>query len=153
MNKHPKKFLSKFVRQPHIRLFVFLVALFLVLIGAIKYTAERLGHDTAPAPWRENLYQSDLNLKSVYETKTAAIVRKFAAENSSGAAGQRLGAIVKARQDLLDLTVPPEYKDLHLQLVIALTQLEAGYQGDADKLSKGQTMLSEAIKSQAWLKF
>lgn len=151
MSKYPKKLLSQFVREPHIRLFVFLVALFLILIGAVKYTAERAGHDAAPAPLRGNIYQTDL--KSVYETKAASIVKKFVAINSSGTAEQRMAAIAQTRQELLDLTVPTEYKDLHLDLVIALSQLEAGYQGDADKLAKGQEMLSEVVKSQAWLKF
>lgn len=131
-------------------MFIFLVALFLALIGAIKFTALRLGHDTAKLPLRGNLYHS--NLDDDYETKTASIVKKFVVENSSGSTDQRLVAITQTRQALLDLRVPSKYQDLHLKLVIALSQLEAGHQGDADKLSRGQALLSEAIESQQWLR-
>ncbi|OGL60620.1 hypothetical protein A3H10_03845 [Candidatus Uhrbacteria bacterium RIFCSPLOWO2_12_FULL_46_10] len=141
-------------RRSQLELFIVFLVIFFVFIGAMVFTAKRLGHDNgnnrATGIQRETVYQQDI--KRNYEKEIVPIVRSFAAEGSAGTTEERLTAIVKTRDALLSLTVPKEYTDLHLQLVIALSQLEGGYKGDADKLASGQKNLREIYDSNPWLR-
>lgn len=118
------------------------------------FKAKRLGYDNgdnrATTIQREAVYQQDI--KQNYEKEMVPIIRAFAVEGNAGATEERLAAITQTRDALLSLTVPKEYTDLHLKLVIALSQLENGYKGDADKLASGQKNLREIYDSNSWLR-
>jgi hypothetical protein len=151
MNVGEETTLAKFHKRPHIRLFIFLVVLFFILIGAVKFTAERLGHDpNNVARPVETDYQRAM--ASAYEKEAAVIVRAFVAGEGTAAPEQRLAAIATTRDELLALTVPTKYKDLHLDLIVALSQLEVGYQGDAARLEVGRQSLRQAQESYSWLR-
>ncbi len=56
-------------------------------------------------------------------------------------------AIEESKNKILALQVPAEYRQLHLDLVIALTHLE-----QSDKFEQGQRELEKIIKDNDWLK-
>ena|SRR3989338_6757007 len=154
MNNLSKSFLKNLNRRSQLELFIVFLVIFFVFIGAMVFTAKRLGHDNGDnrttTIQRETIYQQDI--KRNYEKEIVPIVRSFAAEGNAGTTEERLADIAKTRDALLLLTVPKEYTDLHLQLVIALSQLESGYQGDADKLASGQKNLREIYDANPWLR-
>lgn len=55
--------------------------------------------------------------------------------------------IINVREKILALQVPAEYRQLHLDLVIALTHLE-----QENTLAQGQEELNGIIKDNEWLK-
>ena len=138
--------------ESRLNILLLFTLIFLVLIGVLRITAKRLGHEEMPPESRRKEELSQANIKGVYEKKSAAIMRYFTPRVNSGSTTERLSLVVKTREDLLDLTVPVEYKDLHLNLVIALTKLENGYQGDAARLASGQKDLREIYDSYQWLR-
>lgn len=72
---------------------------------------------------------------AVYEAQVKASVGTLLADLSAAASdADRLARVQKAREDLLQLLVPAVKKDLHLEMVMILTQWIAGLQGDAAKL-------------------
>ena len=143
--------IAAIIKQPRVRIFVIALAIFVIIIGAFRMAADKRSDDTQAAQTlRENDFKRDV--KRAYEEKTASIVTTFVSEEGLASVEQRLLLIDKTKQSLLALTVPVDYKDLHLQLVIALSEIAAGERGDTVKLVEGQKKLQEAIASQTWLR-
>jgi len=86
-----------------------------------------------------------------YEQRVTTILKEFSAASGGGGAAA-LGAARTAASALLQLTVPPQYKDLHLALVLAFATLQQGYSGDPAKLVDGQAKLQAAAAPYVWLK-
>lgn len=63
-----------------------------------------------------------------------------------------LALVLKTKNDLLELRVPAKYKDLHLDLVLALSFLEQGIAGDEQKLKQGEDKLNKIIVDYPWIK-
>lgn len=64
----------------------------------------------------------------------------------------RYDVVSTAMSDTLALVVPSEYQDMHLKLVIALDMLRQGYsQSDAEKIKKGEEMVSSLKSQYPWL--
>lgn len=94
-----------------------------------------------------NMAPDDL-LRRTYQSSSTAIVLGFVAlQNETDADVMKLAAAaLKAKNDLLALVVPVEYKDLHLSLVIAFTRLVDGYEGQTDKLPAAKAEFAELSK-------
>jgi hypothetical protein len=143
---------AAFHRQPHVRLLSFLTVIVAVLVAAVVLTAERLGENGPPVASLTVPGSADQTaLRAAYEQQSGDLTRAFAAGEERDAAPERLASIATTRDELLALTVPTVYKDLHLQLIIALSHLEAGYGGDADRLEAGRQLLREARAAYPWL--
>jgi len=90
-------------------------------------------------------------LKSEYENNSSAIFSEYLELiNSPTVAAEEVYAV---KQKFLDLKVPVEYKNLHLNLVLALVKMEnylrAGQ--ESDKL-ESQQLISRAAVNYSWLK-
>jgi hypothetical protein len=80
-----------------------------------------------------------------YQAKLKTILEQPAQNNPSADQQQNLK---KIEDDLLQIKVPAEYKELHLQLINALYK----YQQDKNKnLSQSRQILEQAVKKYAWL--
>ena len=86
-------------------------------------------------------------LKSDYEQAVYQTLAEFLSDSRP----QNFSASA-AKQKILDLTVPTEYKDLHLNLVLALDEIESGAaQADQAKIEDGLEKL-EALKGEyGWI--
>jgi hypothetical protein len=62
-------------------------------------------------------------------------------------------AVVKAKENLLNLSVPAEFKDLHLSLVLTLEKIQSGLAtGEKNELDQAQVGLNKLIQQYPWLK-
>lgn len=93
---------------------------------------------------------SPAELKANYEKAVYSIIGNYLRLQDGGAKqGEDSSLSVSATQakdSLLSLTVPVEYKDLHLSLVIAFTDL-----ADTKKAAIGDANLTSLIKKYSWL--
>lgn len=61
--------------------------------------------------------------------------------------------VLGAKEQALELAVPQTYLDLHLQVVVAISQLETGLRtSDTGATSKGRAALEQLAGSHPWLK-
>lgn len=61
-------------------------------------------------------------------------------------------AITKqTKNQVLELIVPGEFRDLHLDIVVALNYLESGFGGDGEKFDLGKKNLEELLEQNTWL--
>ena len=66
---------------------------------------------------------------------------------------ERVDAIGESRNKILDILVPAEYRDLHLEVAIVLSLLEQGYSGDDARLEEGDRRLGSLYDQYEWLSF
>jgi hypothetical protein len=135
--------------RPYVRLAAFAVVLLVLLVGAVRWTASRLATRVADAPAALAPAARSSELAREYESAVSRLLREFAAAEAGDSVASAAAA-AKLRDDLLTLTVPTEYKDFHLDLVVALSRLTAGYRGDAASLEAGRVMFREATARYQW---
>lgn len=99
-----------------------------------------------------------------YETDAAKIMKNYFSEkeliavagNANGTAtvdnAKWLDLIAKTKNDLLALHVPVKYKDLHLNLILGLSAIEQGTDGDKNKIAEGEEKISQTTKDYPWLR-
>src|SRR3989338_2422768 len=64
---------------------------------------------------------SDLKLESDYESEVVAVLKDFSVKYQIAGEPEQKSELAKStRQKILDVRVPAQYKDLHLNLVLAL---------------------------------
>jgi len=66
---------------------------------------------------------------------------------------ERVSTIRESRNTILDILVPAEYRDLHLEVAIVLSLLEQGYDGDDTRLEEGNRRLGSLYYQYEWLSF
>jgi len=59
--------------------------------------------------------------------------------------------VSEKRDAVLGLMVPPEYRAVHLQIVVALNNMELGYKGDTERLNLGTADLQMILVQTPWL--
>lgn len=60
--------------------------------------------------------------------------------------------IKQTKDQLLGLLVPTKFKDLHINLILALTKAEEYFQDeDKEKLQESQVLINQAKKGHEWL--
>jgi len=88
-----------------------------------------------------------------YQTSVREVTRIFE-ENFDAADTDiaRLVAVETALADLLSLRVTADYKELHLDLATALSQMQQGLRGEAGALEKGRARYEQALATNPWLR-
>lgn len=89
-------------------------------------------------------------LEDNYKIKAKSVVSDFAASMQSGQFAA--GKIEQSREILLGLTVPAKFKDLHIELVLALDRMDEFVKtGDASKKTISEEMIAKAKANYEWL--
>lgn len=65
---------------------------------------------------------------------------------------EKLKSVEGAREKILNLAVPAEFKDLHLSLAISLDLIRQGLKGDSAALERGESQLKNLAQKHDWLK-
>ena len=65
----------------------------------------------------------------------------------------RINLVQSLQNDLLNILVPADYRQVHLEMVIALNLINQGYlSGDHDQVAQGQTKLDLLVSQYDFLK-
>lgn len=130
------------------RIFITIVTILAIFAGIFWYS-ETVGKNkgtTADAPnTAQAPFVSPQELKKNYETSLTAMVNDFSRAYRSGDAGAKKTAADQAKLKILTLTVPTEYKDLHIGLIIALSTISEGDQ------EAGEQKIMALAKSNSWI--
>ncbi len=131
------------------KIYIFLIFLVLVFILYLILTAE-------PLDKIKNLqlnYQSQkiADLEENYKVEAKQIFNEYLALiNQAGFTQEQISQI---KNKLLDLKVPTKFKDLHINLVLALTKME-DYLATGDQMKKtdSQQIINQVETENYWLK-
>lgn len=131
------------------KIYIFLIFLVLVFILYLILTAE-------PLDKIKNLqlnYQSQkiADLEENYKVEAKQIFNEYLALiNQAGFTQEQIGQI---KNKLLDLKVPTKFKDLHINLVLALTKMEDYLTtGEQTKKTDSQQIINQVETENYWLK-
>lgn len=90
--------------------------------------------------------------ESDYRAQSRAVIAPFlAAYQSAPTDIAKLVAVEDALADLMDLTVPVAYKDVHFTLAVSLTLMRDGLRGEEGSLENGFAKLTEVVRDYPWL--
>lgn len=131
---HRQSWFPALVTVLTVALAVIIIALFR---GRVPTTAT-----TAISPVTEAQYQS--NVKQIVGTLPAQLT-------AAASDDARVTLLSNDRDALLNLTVPADQRDLHLNMVMTINAWIAGYQGDAVKLAAAQTAWNQIVQENAWI--
>lgn len=133
----------------------FLIAVFL-LVGSLTlmllYYGGTSGKQTAViTPDVVTQKVDSQKLEADYRVKTKAIIAEVASA-AEAPASERAGRASKAKTELLTLTVPSQFKDLHLELVLAADKLLNFFKSgtETEKLAS-QDLIKQAKNKYDWL--
>jgi hypothetical protein len=100
-------------------------------------------------------------LKSTYQQEARKIVGDYdlflaqlaaATTSPDTGADDRIARTRAMKERLLSLTVPTEFKDLHLNLILSLSDVEQYLADDsAQGMAAGQELLAQAKAENSWL--
>lgn len=98
--------------------------------------------------------QNGDNLQIVQEEKRVVTQSEYEGQVKTALQGYYTTNDVTAVKDqIVSLTVPAEYLDVHFELVVAFELLDQGQkQNDQSKIDQGQKKLEELSKTYTWLK-
>lgn len=66
--------------------------------------------------------------------------------------GARIVIVEEALSDVLDLRLPVVYKELHLDIAVALTMIQASLRGEGGDLAAGRARLDALSQTNSWMK-
>ncbi|MDP2708901.1 MAG: hypothetical protein Q8O93_02520 [bacterium] len=116
----------------------FIIFLLLVLLALVLYlilTSESITKgDQAGEPARN---QTFADLESEYRPRSAELLARF--ESLIRRNDVRAEEVAELKNELLDLKVPAQFKDLHVKFAMALTSLE-NYLDLADEAEKNKSL-------------
>jgi hypothetical protein len=116
-----------------------------LLLACLAFVWRQLTPSETPiAASPEEVAEAQQEQAEAYENSLPAVLQEFA-ENYRAADdnGKKQQALIY-RDKILALIVPVKYKDLHLGLVLALSELGRGEKG-------GEQKFSEAVTPHSWL--
>lgn len=130
------------------RILVTIATVLLILAGVFWYS-ETVGKDRSTTLDAPNTAQaptmSQPELKENYETSLVAMVNDFSRAYRSGDDDAKRTAADQAKLKILTLTVPTEFKDLHLDLIIALSAISEGDQ------EAGEQKIMALANNNSWI--
>ncbi len=138
--------------KKHLTWFPFLVVALTVLLAVTIVVYDR--HKNQPAPVvliDDVLIFNDgegIDKDEYYEEMRRTLAPIW--EIVDGQAAENV-VIVNARNALLEIKVPLEERDVHIQLVAALNTLEAGLRGDDKAFADAQIRFSEIKSNNVWI--
>lgn len=89
-------------------------------------------------------------MEEKYKKEAARIVGEYL--NLTAGQEYDLAQVGEIKQKLLDLTVPAKFKDLHLNLVLAMSQMEISLNGgEPEAKIASQELITEAKANYGWL--
>lgn len=141
------------------KLFLLSTLAFAVLIGlarevVIRHTINSLVVSPADKQNISTISRPIVNqeeLIGIYQSATTAIISSLAEKLQEQDAEDVSAAVSEAKSKLLALIVPTAYKDIHLNLVIALSSIDEDLSQDKAQLTNGLEKLRQAIESASWL--
>lgn len=87
-----------------------------------------------------------------YQANVHAITGSLRDEISAASNDELRAALLEEKRSaLIELLVPSEYKDLHLELVIVLSQMIDGYKGDEAKLATAWSSWEALVAQYPWI--
>lgn len=120
-----------------------LVAISAVILTSRQDGVEKINETAIPAV-------DQAKLESEYKEKLKAAMDGYSELAENG--GLTLENAKKIKEELLGLTVPGKYKDLHIGLVLGLTKIEDSLAlGAPAGEAEGQKEIETALASQSWL--
>jgi len=127
---------------------IFLIFLYLVITSELA-TVEFVNEISDKQIKDINVVSAD-ELRDNYKEGTRGILSQYLKIISGDEI--TVEQIENIRNQLLDLKVPTEFKDLHLNLVLALTKMETYLEkGDIDEKINSQQLISQAKANYKWL--
>lgn len=141
------------MKKGQIVFFIILVILTLFLIGLIYFTDKTEVNEVNLASLNQNLITDTLSqaeLTAKYQENLKKLFEDFLSAKSfmaSDQKGQNL-ALETFQNNLLSLVVPAKYRQLHLDLVIAINKLK---NQKTDELAASRQALTEQIDQNNWL--
>lgn len=116
----------------------------LVAVSAVILTSK---NDAPPAVKEAVAPVDQVMLENNYKEKAKAAMDEYAVLEASGDFSPE--KIKKIKNDLLALTVPRDYKELHVELVLAFTKIESPEEGEAN-IQEGRQRIEKAIAGYSW---
>jgi len=135
-------------------LIFFLILAFLTVVLALVIYYQNKTTDiyltTVDNNDHDNLSQvNQEELKTNYQTKLEAAFDKFLDQKKlQETANESNQALQQLEQDVLNLIVPAVYKDLHLDLVIAINKIQSQ---DPIEVQNGLELINQQIEKYPWL--
>jgi hypothetical protein len=141
------------MKKNQIIFFSLLLLLTLFLVCLIYYEdqkAEILTRNSWLAPSKADRPISSVQLVENYKNDLTKIFNDFLEAKTFLLTDQVLKtqSLQELENQILAITVPKEYKELHLDLVISLNDLISQ---DQKKINQGKVLLNDEIKAQPWL--
>lgn len=130
-------------------LILILLSLGLIVFMFYSFTYEENQEQKSGQVTQEEVIPIDINQ---YRQDLSYIVRNFHDEYARATDDlAKLVVTESALEQMLDLIVPAEYKDLHLQLAVAFHQLEESLKSPNRSVSEAQTALDTLFGQYPWL--
>ena len=114
-----------------------------------------LAHQQLPLIAENNVFKNEeradlIKLENDYKAAAKAILADYS--NSIQVADAKADQIGKAKSELLTLKVPTKFKDLHLNLVLAMVKMENFFASrDENEKIASQQMINQIKVNYAWL--
>jgi hypothetical protein len=119
----------------------------LVSVSAVILTARQRGK-SAGSPPAPGISREQMTAN--YKSAARAIMADYDGMEKSG--GFTATAAGKLKERLLGLVVPAEYKDLHIAMVLGLSEIEDSFQPDQGPLmDQGRNKITAARSDRPWL--
>ncbi|EKD33515.1 MAG: hypothetical protein ACD_76C00012G0004 [uncultured bacterium] len=114
-----------------------ILSLGLMLVVALSFAYNK--KYAPPAPPSESVAQTISQAQ--YESAVLEILNKYKSPQDAPT----------ARKGIESLSVPANYKTLHLELVIAFARIEQGVNGDEKNIQEGNDLLEELKRQYSWM--
>lgn len=131
------------------KILIFLIVIAVLLLAYLVLSSETILQNENSVD--QNILIDKEIMTSDYKRESARIISDYYYILSSKQTN--IDQIRECKKKLLDLKVPSEYKDLHIQLVLAVTKMET-YLLDKDERewSESLEMINKAMADNAWLR-
>lgn len=131
------------------KILIFLLIITLLLFLYLVLTSESLGRG-ANTKINSRADEIKEKLSNDYKTAVSKIVNDY--EQLAGETETAAGEGEHLKNQLLELKVPAEFKDLHFSLVLALIKLENYWQtGGEEEKSESERLVNQAKLNYDWL--
>jgi hypothetical protein len=88
-----------------------------------------------------------------YQDALEAVLKKFFSVYDSAASDTaRIEIVQNTLNSLLSMRVPVSFKDMHLELAIALQKMKQGFISNPQDVTDGYARLKELISQSSWLR-